>query len=66
MLIGGVMYTLAEDRLDELALTTEYFIDTPIGRLSVRMPNFITRKEQEKIVAKIVKSLNKEEPCKAK
>ena len=51
-------YKLAEDRQDELALTTEFFIDAPDGRMSVRLPNFIARKEQERLAAVVVSALN--------
>ena len=56
-------FKLAEDRLDDMAVTTEFFIDsTPgvldVGRLSVRMPNFIRRAEQERLAKVIVAALN--------
>jgi hypothetical protein len=41
-----------------LALTTEYFIETPKGRMSVRMPNFIRQEEHDARLRVIVLALN--------
>jgi hypothetical protein len=51
-------YTLAENRLDDMALTREYFIDTPNGRMSVRLPEFLTMAEHSRRLRIIVDSLN--------
>ena len=51
-------YQLAENRRDDLAVTREYFIETPCGRMSVRMPEFLSMQEQLRRMKVIVDSLN--------
>jgi hypothetical protein len=52
-------YKLAEHRdYDGFGTTTEYFINTPDGRMSVRMPNFISQSEHDKRLQAILKALN--------
>jgi hypothetical protein len=51
-------FKLAEDVIDDLGFTTEFFIDGPSHRASVRLPNYIGRKEQERLAGIIVSALN--------
>ena len=51
-------YSLGENRLDSLAVTREYFIDTPHGRMSVRLPEFLSMAEHSRRLRIIVDSLN--------
>jgi hypothetical protein len=55
----NMKYKLAEHRdYDGFGTTTEYFINTPDGRMSVRMPNFISQSEHDKRLQAILKALN--------
>lgn len=52
------LYKLDEARQDDLAISTEYFISTPKGRMSIRIPNFVNREEHDDRVGAIVLALN--------
>ena len=51
-------YKQAEQVIDTERWTTEFFIDTPNGRMSVRMPNFLSNAEQQRRVKVVVEALN--------
>ena len=51
-------YRLAEQVIDTERWTTEIFMDTPDGRMSVRMPNFLSNAEQQRRMKVIVEALN--------
>jgi len=51
-------YSVAESRCHGLGLTTETFINTPHGRMSVTMPNFVSVKESQRRLRVIEKALN--------
>src|SRR5208283_394279 len=53
-------YKQAEQVIDTERWTTEFFIDTPDGRMSVRMPNFLSNAEQQRRVKVVVEALNGE------
>lgn len=56
--IQNKRFRIEESKLDDLALTREYFISTPDGRMSVRMPEFIGQAEQGRRIGVIVRALN--------
>lgn len=51
-------YSQAEQIFDTERWTTEIFMDTPDGRMSVRMPNFLSLTEQNRRMKVIVDALN--------
>ena len=51
-------FWLEENRLDNLALTREYFVRTPDGRMSVRMPEFVGQREQLRRMRLVLRALN--------
>ena len=51
-------YTQAEQIFDTERWTTEIFMDTPDGRMSVRMPNFLSIAEQKRRMKVIEDALN--------
>jgi len=59
-------YLLAEQIIDGERWTSEFFIDTPDGRMSVRMPNFLSNAEQQRRMKVIVEALNGSESSRPK
>jgi len=51
-------YKQAEQVLDAERWVTEFYVDTPNGRMSVRMPNFLSNAEQKRRMKVIVEALN--------
>jgi hypothetical protein len=59
-------YTQAEQVMDTERWTTEFYMDTPDGRMSVRMPNFLSNAEQQRRMKVIEDALNGSESTKPK
>lgn len=59
-------YKQAEQIFDTERWTTEIFMDTPDGRMSVRMPNFLSIAEQKRRMKVIVDALNGADSTKQK
>jgi hypothetical protein len=59
-------YTQAEQVMDTERWTTEFYMDTPDGRMSVRMPNFLSNVEQQRRMKVIEGALNGSESTKPK
>jgi hypothetical protein len=60
---GGKMaknYARAEQVMDTERCTTEFYMETPDGRMSVRMPNFLSNAEQQRRMKVIEEALNAE------
>jgi hypothetical protein len=51
-------YTVAEEVVDDLAICTTFFIDTPDGRMAIRIPNFVSYAEQKRRIGVMVGALN--------
>lgn len=51
-------YKLGESLDHAVGLSTEFFIDTPNGCMSVRMPHFVSTEEQQRRLKVIVAALN--------
>ena len=49
-----------EDVVDPLAICTEYFLETPNGRMRLHMPNVLQRKEQLRRCKIIESALNRD------
>jgi len=50
-------YTVAEETTD--GVLREFFIDTPDGRMSVKVPNFLSYAEQKRRIGVMVGALNR-------
>ena len=59
-------YTQAEQVMYTERWTTEFYMDTPDGRMSVRMPNFLSNAEQQRRMKVIEDALNGSESTKPK
>jgi hypothetical protein len=53
-------FKAAEVVTDSMTICTEFFIDTPDGRMSVRMPNFVSYAEQQHRIKVMVGALNEQ------
>jgi len=49
-------YTVAEETTD--GVIREFFIDTPDGRMSIKVPNFLSYAEQKRRIGVMVGALN--------